>query len=226
MACFSLQLTSVRQLLRWSCLLLKIQPSVVFFFSARIFTPAFQLKHTRSARRRPSCLCLPAPSSLPCRSILGDGGGISAAGKRERKQENVSGFGQRGAALCSCAPVCTRQASPGEEDTATISAKNTVSTSPFQSDWTATSLRHLTGSVKTFYCDKRTLVLTRQWNQQRAGGVFFFFLNLYSGRWLEFFPSLRLQSCYIKDELPPGQHIDKVVQSEWGEISIVGGPVL
>lgn len=140
MACFSLQLTSVRQLLRWLWLLLKIQPSVVFFSSARIFTPAFQLKHTRSTRRRPSCLCLPAPSSLPCRSILGDGGGISAAGKRERKQENVSGFGQRGAALCACAPVCTRQVSPGEEDRATISAKNTVSTSPFQSDWTATSL--------------------------------------------------------------------------------------
>lgn len=105
MACFSLQLTSVRQLLRWLCLLLKIQPSVVFFSSARIFTPAFQLKHTRSTRRRPSCLCLPAPSSLPCRSILGDGGGISAAGKRERKTRKCQWvWTERSSAVrvCSC----------------------------------------------------------------------------------------------------------------------------
>lgn len=36
LACFSLQLTSVRQRLRWPCLLLKIQPSVVFFFCQNI----------------------------------------------------------------------------------------------------------------------------------------------------------------------------------------------
>lgn len=136
-------------------------------FSAKVFTPAFQLKHTRSARKWPSCLCLPIPSSLPRRSICRDGCGILAAGETERKKMSVGLQGE----TQRCAPVCTPQVSPGGKDTAAIPAKNIVLTLPFQLDWTAMSLWHHSSGKENFHCDKRTLVLTRRWIQQRAAGI-------------------------------------------------------
>lgn len=141
MACFSLQLMSVRQLPRWSRSLLKIQPSLVFFFSCQNIhssLPAEAHEVSEKTTQLPVFTCslkfaVPKHPRRWRRNLSG----WRARAKTRKCQWVLDREEQR---CASCAPVCTRQASPGEEDTATISAKNTVSTSPFHSDWTATSL--------------------------------------------------------------------------------------